>query len=76
MLTHYLVRERAAAAALRAAPRRQRGVSRRVLEKAGYEREGLLRAKLRQMGERRDQLLHACINADWKGAVSDPEESS
>ena len=48
----------------------------RVLEKVGYEREGLLRASCVKYGERRDQLLYACINADWNGALSDPEESS
>jgi RimJ/RimL family protein N-acetyltransferase len=48
----------------------------RVLEKAGYEREGLLRASCVKYGERRDQLLYARVNADWKGTVSDREESS
>ena len=41
----------------------------RVLEKAGYEREALLRASCVKYGERRDQLLYARINADWNGAV-------
>jgi ribosomal-protein-alanine N-acetyltransferase len=43
----------------------------RVLEKAGYVREGLLRASCVKYGERRDQLLYACINPDWKGVVSE-----
>jgi [ribosomal protein S5]-alanine N-acetyltransferase len=48
----------------------------RVLEKAGYELEGLLRASCVKYGERRDQLLYARINPDWKGALADPRESS
>jgi [ribosomal protein S5]-alanine N-acetyltransferase len=48
----------------------------RVLEKAGYAREGLLRASCVKYGERRDQLLYARINPDWNGAVRDPHESS
>jgi RimJ/RimL family protein N-acetyltransferase len=39
----------------------------RVLEKAGYSREGLLRASCVKYGERRDQLVYACINPDWTG---------
>ena len=39
----------------------------RVLEKAGYEREGLLRASCVKSGERRDQLLYARINPEWRG---------
>jgi RimJ/RimL family protein N-acetyltransferase len=48
----------------------------RVLEKAGYAREGLLRASCVKYGERRDQLLYARINPDWNGAVRHPHESS
>jgi ribosomal-protein-alanine N-acetyltransferase len=48
----------------------------RVLEKAGYAREGLLRASCVKYGERRDQLLYARINPDWKGEASDSHESS
>ena len=48
----------------------------RVLEKAGYELEGLLRASCVKYGERRDQLLYARINPDWKGALADRRESS
>jgi RimJ/RimL family protein N-acetyltransferase len=38
----------------------------RVLEKAGYEREAILRASAVKSGEIRDQLLYARINPDWK----------
>jgi RimJ/RimL family protein N-acetyltransferase len=40
--------------------------SRRVLEKAGYEFEGLLRASSVKFGEPRDQALYARINAGWQ----------
>ena len=43
----------------------------RVLEKAGYEREGLLRAGCVKFGARRDQLLYARINAAWSAPPSD-----
>jgi [ribosomal protein S5]-alanine N-acetyltransferase len=46
----------------------------RVLEKAGYAREGLLRASCVKYGERRDQLLYARINSDWKGPRADTPE--
>jgi ribosomal-protein-alanine N-acetyltransferase len=39
----------------------------RVLEKAGYQREGLLRASCVKYGERRDQLLYALVNEQWPG---------
>jgi RimJ/RimL family protein N-acetyltransferase len=39
----------------------------RVLEKAGYEREGLLRASCVKFGEPRDQLLYARVNPAWRG---------
>jgi [ribosomal protein S5]-alanine N-acetyltransferase len=41
----------------------------RVLEKAGYQREGLLRASCVKYGERRDQLIYARINPDWTGGI-------
>lgn len=41
----------------------------RVLEKAGYVREGLLRASCVKYGQPRDQLLYACINPDWEPTV-------
>ncbi len=38
----------------------------RVLEKAGYVREGLLRASSVKYGQPRDQFIYACINANWE----------
>jgi RimJ/RimL family protein N-acetyltransferase len=43
--------------------------SARVLEKAGYEREGLLRASCVKYGRPCDQLLYARINSEWAGTV-------
>jgi RimJ/RimL family protein N-acetyltransferase len=43
--------------------------SARVLEKAGYEREGLLRASCVKYGRPCDQLLYARINSEWTGTV-------
>ena len=40
--------------------------SARVLEKAGYEREALLRASCVKYGQPRDQLLYARVNPTWK----------
>jgi RimJ/RimL family protein N-acetyltransferase len=40
--------------------------SRRVLEKAGYECEGILRSSSVKSGERRDQALYARINDAWR----------
>ena len=37
----------------------------RVLEKAGYAREGLLRASSVKFGEPKDQLVYARINPTW-----------
>jgi [ribosomal protein S5]-alanine N-acetyltransferase len=39
--------------------------SRRVLEKAGYTCEGILRASAVKFGEPRDQALYSRINAKW-----------
>jgi len=39
--------------------------SARVLEKAGYTREGLLRSSSVKYGVIKDQLLYARINPDW-----------
>ena len=44
----------------------------RVLEKAGYEREGLLRASCVKYGRCRDQLLYARINPHWTSPIGDP----
>lgn len=41
--------------------------SRRVLEKAGYECEGIMRAASVKSGERKDQALYARINPAWRG---------
>jgi RimJ/RimL family protein N-acetyltransferase len=41
--------------------------SRRVLEKAGYAFEGILRASSVKFGEPRDQALYARINTGWQG---------
>ena len=41
--------------------------SARVLEKAGYTREALLRSSCVKYGTPRDQLLYARVNADWQG---------
>ena len=40
--------------------------SRRVLEKAGYSCEGILRAGAVKFGEPRDQALYSRINVDWR----------
>lgn len=45
--------------------------SARVLEKAGYAREGLLRHSSVKFGQPRDQLIYARISSTWKG----PRES-
>jgi RimJ/RimL family protein N-acetyltransferase len=41
----------------------------RVLEKAGYVREAVLRSSSVKYGMPRDQALYARVNADWKGAT-------
>jgi len=40
----------------------------RVLEKAGYTREAVLRASSVKQGQIRDQALYALVNPSWKGA--------
>lgn len=40
--------------------------STRVLEKAGYAREGILRASAVKFGQPRDQAIYARINPDWR----------
>jgi RimJ/RimL family protein N-acetyltransferase len=42
--------------------------STRVLEKAGYTREALLRSSSVKYGAIRDQALYARVNPNWKGA--------
>jgi RimJ/RimL family protein N-acetyltransferase len=49
-----------------ALPFADNGQSIRVLEKAGYTREGILRASSVKFGEPRDQALYARINPRWK----------
>jgi ribosomal-protein-alanine N-acetyltransferase len=44
----------------------------RVLERAGYEREGLLRASSVKFGEIKDQYMYARINPAWKPESIDP----
>jgi ribosomal-protein-alanine N-acetyltransferase len=39
----------------------------RVLDKAGYTREGVLRASSVKHGTARDQALYALVNAHWRG---------
>jgi [ribosomal protein S5]-alanine N-acetyltransferase len=41
----------------------------RVLEKAGYEREALLRCSSVKYGKPRDQALYARVNPAWRGAI-------
>lgn len=41
----------------------------RVLEKAGYSREGLLHSSSVKYGQPRDQLLFARVNRSWRGVV-------
>jgi ribosomal-protein-alanine N-acetyltransferase len=42
--------------------------SRRVLEKAGYQFEGILRSSSVKFGEARDQAVYARLNPAWRGA--------
>jgi ribosomal-protein-alanine N-acetyltransferase len=42
----------------------------RVLEKAGYVREAVLRSSSVKYGEPRDQLLYARVNDAWRGATA------
>jgi RimJ/RimL family protein N-acetyltransferase len=41
----------------------------RVLEKAGYEREALLRCSSVKYGKPRDQALYARVNPAWRGVI-------
>jgi RimJ/RimL family protein N-acetyltransferase len=40
--------------------------SMRVLEKAGYQQEGILRSSSVKFGKPRDQAIYALINPDWR----------
>jgi ribosomal-protein-alanine N-acetyltransferase len=73
MLTRYLFSE-VRLLRLFALPLADNAASVRVLEKAGYEREGLLRASCVKYGERRDQLMYARINPQWSGAADDTRD--
>jgi [ribosomal protein S5]-alanine N-acetyltransferase len=44
----------------------------RVLEKAGYRSEGLLRASSVKYGVPKDQLLYARVNEQWKAPLAIP----
>lgn len=44
--------------------------SARVLEKAGYVREGILRASSVKYGAARDQAIYAKINEEWRGVTT------
>ena len=50
-----------------ALPFADNGGSIRVLEKAGYVREALLRSSSVKYGQPRDQLLYARVNETWRG---------
>jgi RimJ/RimL family protein N-acetyltransferase len=50
-----------------ALPFADNGGSLRVLEKAGYVREAILRSSSVKYGQPRDQLLYARVNEDWRG---------
>jgi [ribosomal protein S5]-alanine N-acetyltransferase len=52
---------------LYALPFADNAASVRVLEKAGYTREGLLRASAVKFGTPRDQLLYGVVNPAWRG---------
>jgi RimJ/RimL family protein N-acetyltransferase len=49
-----------------ALPFADNAASRRVLEKAGYSCEGILRASAVKFGEPRDQALYSRISSGWK----------
>jgi len=51
-----------------ALPFADNAASARVLEKAGFVREAILRSSSVKYGQPRDQALYARINAAWRGA--------
>lgn len=51
-----------------AVPFADNAASIRVLEKAGFVREGLLRSSSVKFGRPRDQVLYARLNPDWRAA--------
>lgn len=50
--------------------------SARVLEKAGYEREAVMRSAAVKFGEPNDQLLYARINPNWRGVEVESRKRS
>jgi RimJ/RimL family protein N-acetyltransferase len=50
-----------------ALPFADNGASARVLEKAGFMREAILRSSSVKYGQPRDQALYARINPAWRG---------
>ena len=48
--------------------------STRVLEKAGYVCEGIMRSSSVKYGQPRDQAMYACVNPNWK-APSHPSRA-
>jgi RimJ/RimL family protein N-acetyltransferase len=65
MTTEYLFR-RANLLRLFALPFADNPASARVLEKAGYVREGILRSSSVKYGEPKDQFLYAIVNQHWR----------
>ena len=65
LVTEYVFRERHMLR-LFAVPFADNHASRRVLEKAGYECEGVLRSSSVKSGERRDQAMYSRINDAWQ----------
>ncbi len=64
LVTEYVFRDRHMLR-LFAVPFADNHASRRVLEKAGYECEGVLRSSSVKFGERRDQAMYSRINDAW-----------
>jgi [ribosomal protein S5]-alanine N-acetyltransferase len=52
-----------------ALPFADNAASARVLEKAGYVREAILRSSSVKYGQPRDQMLYAKINEHWRGVA-------
>lgn len=65
MTTEYLFR-RLNLLRVFAVPFADNTASARVLEKAGYVREGVLRSSSVKFGVRKDQLLYAIVNERWR----------
>jgi RimJ/RimL family protein N-acetyltransferase len=55
-----------------ALPFADNAASARVLEKAGYVREAVLRSSSVKFGEPKDQLLYVRLNPGWRGASIPP----